>query len=526
MVNLINPVISIGSKQDFALRVEFAEDPDNGLGATAEESASWGSIELWLRGKNLCSHLEGPEVVDSVQWYLLPLIEWLARTWDPLLHEARLPNRGNADVDAWSSLRETRFPPDLYDDKAEDEWRVQWRRWWFRHSLQSCRAGGLFPDIVLRRYQDMLELSWGNSLPCGVPEDVVFAYNDGFERLNLKLVSERLYDLLQQAIKYLLTRLPSSQRLQQLNQIIEGIRHSSRDNRIAWLAGLGSLAEGAIENWHKVIAALRNGPREVVDYLLQTDGGDLVIEGSCHAALMFGSVSPNLIENDLTLLAEKLIELYSSGGENPELSRIAEPEPITFNVKNIWESGYSLAERVIDQLSLIGQTSESINLDIILHKLGIKLEQIDLSDTTIRGVSVAGPHHEPSILVNLSDPHNATEAGKRFTIAHELCHILFDRTYARKLAMVSGPWAPLQIEKRAGAFAAMLLMPREAVRSVVANLSGPISSEQDVHEIRKLFGTGFKATIEHLQNLEQLDPAIADRIEAEREERLTQQGCS
>ena len=181
-----------------------------------------------------------------------------------------------------------------------------------------------------------------------------------------------------------------------------------------------------------------------------------------------------------------------------------------------------MAERVISQLSFIDQSTESINLDVILGRLGIKLEEINLSDTTIRGVSVAGPHHQPSILVNLSDRHNDNEAGKRFTIAHELCHILFDRTYAKKLAMVSGLWAPLQIEKRAGAFAAMLLMPRELVRQAVAGLSSPIESEQSIYQIRTRFGTSFKATLEHLQNLGELDPVIADRIEAEREERLSQ----
>jgi len=39
------------------------------------------------------------------------------------------------------------------------------------------------------------------------------------------------------------------------------------------------------------------------------------------------------------------------------------------------------------------------------------------------------------------------------------CHILFDREYGTKWALASGPWAPRDLERRANAFAAMLLMP-------------------------------------------------------------------
>ena len=35
---------------------------------------------------------------------------------------------------------------------------------------------------------------------------------------------------------------------------------------------------------------------------------------------------------------------------------------------------------------------------------------------------------------------NSNDSGKRFTIAHELCHVLFDRTRARRVAHASsGP---------------------------------------------------------------------------------------
>src|SRR5258708_957142 len=78
--------------------------------ADDEVRESWGSFTIWTRGENLCAHVEQGEVVDSAHWYMLPLMEWLADNWDPLLHEERLPLR-NAGVSAAESLSQTRMPP-------------------------------------------------------------------------------------------------------------------------------------------------------------------------------------------------------------------------------------------------------------------------------------------------------------------------------------------------------------------------------------------------------------------------------
>lgn len=67
------------------------------------------------------------------------------------------------------------------------------------------------------------------------------------------------------------------------------------------------------------------------------------------------------------------------------------------------------------------------------------------------------------ILVNLRNSANAHTFGRRFTLAHEFCHLLFDRDVGAHLAIASGPWAPHDVERRANAFAAMFLMPNGLV---------------------------------------------------------------
>ena len=149
-----------GSINAFAVRLVFENDPDQGQGATEEESVSWGSFEIWINNKNLCLYMYDGKPVGSVHWYLIALIEWFAKNLDPLLHEERLPNENDGD-NAWESLANTQHPPDQYDENKEDQWYGLWRQWWLRHCLQSCRCGGMFPDVVIRRFQDMVEISWG-----------------------------------------------------------------------------------------------------------------------------------------------------------------------------------------------------------------------------------------------------------------------------------------------------------------------------------------------------------------------------
>ena len=66
-----------GNKEEFAVAVTFVPDPDQGQGATTEESVSWGSLEIWVRGHNLCAHIEDGQIMQPVNWYLLPFLEWL-----------------------------------------------------------------------------------------------------------------------------------------------------------------------------------------------------------------------------------------------------------------------------------------------------------------------------------------------------------------------------------------------------------------------------------------------------------------
>ena len=508
-----------GDTGAFALKLAFASDPDGGQGIDAETAASWGSFQVWIQGRNLCAHREAGEHIDSVHWYLLPLLEWFARNWDPLLHEERLPakNMGNT---AWVSLRATRFPPPAIEDdeRKATVWETEWQGWRNRHALCSAREGGLFPDIVIRRMRDQVELSWGPVRVAGEGEHHRFTESDqGFATLPPQTVAEPLHEILSQAARHLSSQIPGSKRITALNRRLQGLTgaHDAHERRLAWLAGLGTTARGVQTGWRRAtenLSSLAAHPRRA---MLEAKGTPLVITGSCQAALMFGSLEPTVKSHDVTRLAQAMADLFDPQGEPREESTVVRAVPIGESGSPAREQGYELAEEVHEFFNGEFERGSFVDIDKLIEALGIEVARLDLSDDKVRGCAIAGPKHRLGIFFNGRHASNADAAGHRFTLAHELCHVLFDREREHSLAVASGPWAPHAIERRADAFAAMLLMPVFLVKRVVAEFVDSIATIEKVDDVASRLRAGRCDVICHLTNLGFFDESDHQRLETE-----------
>ncbi len=83
-------------------------------------------------------------------------------------------------------------------------------------------------------------------------------------------------------------------------------------------------------------------------------------------------------------------------------------------------------------------------------------------------------------------------------LAHELCHLLFDRKSFVSLALVSGTWAPAPLERRANAFAAELLLPLAGIRRLVPAGSEPTDTQFET--LLDRFKVGASTCAWHLRN--------------------------
>ncbi len=516
--------IMVGSRDRFAVKIAFLTDPDQGRAATREYSISWGAIEVWANGHNLCRHVELGESINAVHWYLLPILRWLASNWDFLLHEERLPGR-NAARDAWISMQRTAEPPPAFPDVAAEQWEIGWHNWWERHALQASREGGLVPNLFVRRWRDLIELSWGDRPIAGAPEGFTFGAVHGCARFAPGDVADVLYGILDDASHHLLNELPTSPAFAQLRDDVERLRATDRRRRLGLLSGFRSDELQPEDRWSRIENLFpADLDSEIFDAVFGVQADELVIKSASQAALMFGSLSPSIDAADARTLAQKLVQFYDQSGENSNLRRVVKDVPVEGGEERAWKQGYQLAESCLEAIDDAIVRKLPVDVEGLFLHFDISVETIELHDQSVRAVALAGPKRNPAVLINDNYPYQSLQL-RRFTLAHELCHILHDRNYGARLALASGPWAPVDVEKRANAFAAMLLMPTDLVGSFVRKLTSRLDSPGAIWEVANAFQTSFTATLEHLCNLGHIDEVTRDALRAEIEARAASSGA-
>jgi len=485
-----------GDPAHFSIWVGFQRDPDDGKSAAPEEAASWGAFQIWANGVNLCQHIEEGEQVLSAHWYLLPLMEWFVENWDALFHEEKQP------VSAVSAVAAATAVQHRFDSESDDEY--DWRQ---RHEIFAARDGGIFPNIAFRRFRDQIEISWGPRNVAGSPPDLQFTATNGVHRLSPELVVAPLHDILAASVGYLV-RISSCERIKFLQREVQRITAASRNQkRLTWLAGLGANWSQMVRGWNSLTKSLSQRASEAYAATFEPNPqhGQLVAVGSL-AALMFGSASPSLSHGDVLLLAQEMLEGYNLNGESSALEKLR----CKLNIEEDWmqgppwEQGYCLAEMTLDAL---GDDTRKSSQDLLAH-LGIRFKEIKLTDPGVRGVAFAGPEHTPTILVNADSYYNPKfDPIRNFSILHELCHILFDRDRAQTLALTSGAWAPVEIERRANAFAAYFCAPPPKLKKAINSTDKPMGTKEWQSEVihRLQANISRKALINHCYNLRFID---------------------
>jgi Zn-dependent peptidase ImmA (M78 family) len=494
-----------GDTSRFAIKIAFHADPDNGRGAQPDVAASWGALQLWVDGVNLCAHVDQGETLQSAHWYMLPVLEWLALSWDPLLHEERLPSpssRFESAADLASSTPTLLFA-EIEASRAlvDDERRFEWEQ---RHSIRVAREGGLLPDIRLRRLRDEIEVSWNNT-PLAGAAGVEFVSGQGRSLQEPIQVAGALHEVLLAGSAWLHAQRPDSARIRDLAAAVDRLQLPDRvEERTAWLAGLGDSRAQVIEFWRRIVDQVREfaNPAAFEGTFASGNVSALVLGGSCEAALLFGSANPRIEEGDALTLARLLLDRYQADAPDG-LEQLVRDEPLDPDIP-AWEHGYELAEELLDE---VGEelVADWTDVDAFLAGRGIIPSSITLADRHVRAISFASPSHTPTIAINMASRFAHAPAARRFTLAHELCHLLYDRSSGARLAVASGPWAPRGIERRANAFAAMLLMSPTVLTRAIAKAEYPLETPQGVEAVASQLRVSPSALVEHAYNVGLID---------------------
>ena len=173
-----------------------------------------------------------------------------------------------------------------------------------------------------------------------------------------------------------------------------------------WLAGLGVDEKTVRDGWKRAKRWFSDIPGATSALLSDSARSPLVVDGSCHATLMFGCVDPDIGREDALRLAEAVVGLHSKTRVRDTLHRTRRFWPLDKTDTLPWLQGYELAEEFHEQFDGEFATGGQVDIEHILSMLGVTGTELPLSDEKIRGVAIAGPQHRPGIALNPNSSFN------------------------------------------------------------------------------------------------------------------------
>lgn len=478
--------VQFGDPSRFAIALRWVDDSEPRARRPAAHGWSSGDLRLTIGGTVLTRSIHGDRSQDHVGWYLSPLIDWLATNWTQLLHEEDFAWREPTGLPAAVACRKALH---TWIDASDAGGRETYRNaqaWYRRHGLRSAAEGGLFPDLFIRRLIDDAELSWTASRPLFAPEGFHFVAEPAHASLPIDEVAAPLWN----ALRWFAEAPPPD--LESGDQA----RWQGIVRKIELLEGLSIDALQA-PYLPARIADLLSANQATFPVLpsLRSERAPVVAEFS-PAVAMFGGVSPNLSQAD----AQRLLNILGGAGgtECEELAKLTRERGVSpLGIPH--RDGYDFAEDLLDELGL-PDAADWIDIEEVAACLRVAISIEEFDSREIRGVALAGVGIRPQIVVNQASVFNVSREGRRFTLAHELCHILHDRSRARRVTHVSGPWVAQGFERRANAFAAYFLMPRALV---IRHLDArPTGEPETICEVSKALQVSESALVEHMFNLE------------------------
>ena len=406
----------------------FSEDRGFGIVVTKDR---WG---LYARGRCLTSwRVKGDGAAgDHLELASLDrLCSWVAKQWSVIAYGSDyrpLPLRGYP-VAASRAYENAELAHATEQDSEVPAW-------WSRHALRAADAE--FPNVFLERQADSLVVSWDAS-PTPTRFYQVQAGEETF-RVGVAVPALR---------RLVADRLKSAQ-----FGCAEGEKFATV------LARDPAAGYAAVKRYNPAISdgwLARHG-------FSDEDAQELAISGTCRhplVGLLRSSQGSSITPADY----DTLLGLLKPGKSHSfaRLREVAKGLSPAVDAREPWESGYQLARLVRERLGF--SPSASIDIEDVIRHMDVETQDATFADTTILGCCIGTPGYVPLVVLNIACADARGVSGRRITLAHEFCHLLFDRAGVRSLARFEGGGADSDrlIEMRANAFAVELLVPMTAL---------------------------------------------------------------
>ncbi len=171
--------------------------------------------------------------------------------------------------------------------------------------------------------------------------------------------------------------------------------------------------------------------------------------------------------------------------------------------------GEALANFVREKLDI--GPSETVDIFGCADYLGIEVRIEAVGPGTFDGLAIAGSRFGPGAFINrnsgrVRDKNSSdlsVNPGARVTLAHELCHLLIDRSHPLSAVEVLRSRMPSKVESRARAFAGEFLLPSATAAKIWNEVGSPIEQEALEAVLQRLadtYGVSFSVASRKVQH--------------------------
>jgi len=482
-----------GNRNTFSLVLNPLSGPPRDSDPSA--SATWAAMEIWAEGVCLTEHVHtGTDRSErAVHWPAIYLARWLVRNWSDCMEQQTWPLpesfRNARDVCQALDRRALELEESEAPDTDIDRFLEQRDTFVSSHSFSAGSGGGFIPDLFVARDGDRVSVAWTDSTSKGarwfryrrgevdVPVDVFVGVALEF----IGWIAERLRTTDVALCKQEARELDAWARRIASPEAAEAVLAGYLGKSVADLKAL--LRK---KDWRDLFA-LPAGWKTA---------GSLVNPLAHPVAIAFRAAAPVLDDVDTLALLGELDAAPFSRRANQELAELSFALSSVRKSARDFEQGYELAETLRREL---GNPAGHLDVEQLLRDWGVRIRSMSLSDVSIDGGAVWDDEHGPLVFVNRNSLRANVKWGRRMILAHELCHLLVDRAAVPRLRIVSSPWAPPTMERRANAFAAELLIPRKGILAEVKTVPAT-PSEATLRQLMDKFQVGQITCLRHLEN--------------------------
>lgn len=434
-------VETFGDKDALLIEVDWSADP-----ATTSADATRGALRLWAHGRLVWP---GNDLDGGQEWTWVELAEFLSGSWPFILWENGLPFElpGGSLTEMYAFLDRRWRLLSMAVREAEEEDLYSFAE---RHDLARALMGATAQAVWVYREGNLCWVSTQDSAVL-VPFEFV-------------------EQTLQEFVDSILFRLAT------VNDGRATAVRSAWNTRFASEASeLVAIATGLESG---VLSQLQGDQDQKTFWEL--DGDEFAITELLAAARL---AAPLPTADTAEILATIRSTPVHRTAALDALSTLAlEYLPVS-QEKYPYDQGYLLADWLRAQIGL--EPLDPVDPEELLEEWGVQVRRIKLGTGSVDAVASWGPRHGPAVIINAAGAHNKSHRGERATYAHEIAHLLLDRTTALPLAEVMGGRAIASTEERARAFAAQLLLPKEEAGRALDEASDP---ERAVRALQRRYG--------------------------------------